>query len=338
MQNSETVDFLVIGAGLAGLACAGDLAATGATVQIVDKGRGVGGRMATRRWADGDNGTTLRVDHGAQFFTARGERFQSLIDAAQRDGWVRPWSRGFPQWKDGTITARPEGHTRYCAPGGMSDLPKHLAKNLTVETGFTVNRLTRADDGVYTAQSAEGGEVRGRSLVLNLPPAQALPLARPLLDPETVARLEAVTYDPAWTLLLRLHTDIPGATWPAVEFAGHPVLGWLSRDHTKRPSPDAPPVLVVHGSGAWSRDHLEDDPAAVRDALTNALQSVVGPLEIREATTHRWRYATPTAPLSDPFFWDSERGIGVCGDWCYPGGRVEGAITSGWSLAEALRG
>ncbi|MBC8101135.1 MAG: NAD(P)-binding protein, partial [Cytophagales bacterium] len=55
-------DFLVIGAGLAGLAFAGDAAASGASVRLLDKGRGVGGRTATRRFGD------LRVDHGAQYF------------------------------------------------------------------------------------------------------------------------------------------------------------------------------------------------------------------------------------------------------------------------------
>lgn len=50
---------VVVGAGIAGLMCARELAATGVDVVVVDKGRGVGGRMATRRFGG------AVFDHGA---------------------------------------------------------------------------------------------------------------------------------------------------------------------------------------------------------------------------------------------------------------------------------
>jgi len=62
-------DVLVIGAGISGLLCATQLQAAGLSTLVLDKGRGVGGRMATRRIGD----TTF--DHGAQFFTVRDARF-----------------------------------------------------------------------------------------------------------------------------------------------------------------------------------------------------------------------------------------------------------------------
>ena len=58
----------IVGAGLAGLSCAQALRAGGADVQLFDKGRGVGGRMATRR-VDTPLGPAT-FDHGAQFLTA----------------------------------------------------------------------------------------------------------------------------------------------------------------------------------------------------------------------------------------------------------------------------
>src|SRR5690348_18481074 len=42
---------VVIGAGLAGLACAGDLVAAGATVRVLEAGDAAGGRMRTDRQA-----------------------------------------------------------------------------------------------------------------------------------------------------------------------------------------------------------------------------------------------------------------------------------------------
>ncbi len=328
----EPTDFLVIGAGLAGLAFARDAQKHGKTVRVLDKGRGIGGRMATRRFGEG-----LRVDHGAQFFTARGTRFQEVVDAGLENGTVIEWSRGFPEWKNGEVVNRPPGHARYACPSGMSDLPKTLAQTVPVETGAQVVEITRTSKGsVYQAVCADGRVFAGAALMLCLPPVQLLSIARPLLPADTVAAIDAVTYDPAWTLIAQLENDLPGVNWPAVEFSGHPVLGWVSRDHTKRPGPNAPPVLVAHGSGNWSRAHLEDEPAAVQATLLGALTDVFGPLpNVVQTQTHRWRYANPTHLLGTPFFWDAQTRIGGGGDWA-GGGNVEGALTSGWELARAV--
>ena len=60
---------IVVGAGISGLLAARELSDAGWRVTVLDKGRGVGGRMATRRTGG------ARFDHGAQFFTVRDERF-----------------------------------------------------------------------------------------------------------------------------------------------------------------------------------------------------------------------------------------------------------------------
>ena len=330
--TKKTVDFLVIGAGLAGLAFACDAHNAGKSVCVLDKGRGVGGRMATRRMGN------VRVDHGAQFFTARGPRFQALVDGGLENGWIQEWSQGFPQWKNGAIESRAPGHARYMCPQGMSEFAKQLAQGLNVQTGAQAAQIEKApgesDDFFYRVTCADGRTFEGNAVMLCLPPLQLLTLARPLLSEETQTRLNNVTYDPAWTLLLHLETDLPGADWPAVEFDNHPVLGWVSRDNTKR-GPNAPPVLVVHGSGKWSAAHLEDEKEAVQAALMNALEETFGPLPVvLEAQVHRWRYANPTHLLGEPFFWDTQTRIGGAGDWA-GGGNVEGAVTSGWELAHA---
>jgi predicted NAD/FAD-dependent oxidoreductase len=62
------MDFAIIGAGMAGLACADALKEAGHNVALFDKGRGPGGRMSTRRMETplGE----VAFDHGAQYFTA----------------------------------------------------------------------------------------------------------------------------------------------------------------------------------------------------------------------------------------------------------------------------
>ena len=147
---SDTVDFLVVGAGLAGLAFAQDATNMGKTVCVIDKGRGVGGRMATRR-LEGN----VRVDHGAQFFTARGSRFEDMVKSGLADGTIMEWSRGFPQWKNGVIETRPPGHPRYACPQGMSQIPKMLAQNVDVQTGAQAAKIEKKEN-VYQVTCANG--------------------------------------------------------------------------------------------------------------------------------------------------------------------------------------
>jgi hypothetical protein len=221
----------------------------------------------------------------------------------------------------------------------MNVLPKRLAAGLDVVPQAQVVSLARDSvTGMWTATADDGRAFAGRTIVLNLPPAQILPLlAGPFLPAAATEALKAVQFDPCWALLIRLSRDLEGADWPALEVK-HPVLAWLSRDHTKRRDPaNAPPVLVAHASGSWSRDHLDDDPASVREQVLAAVTEVAGqPLAlVGEPVPFRWRYSWPTEAYPHTHFYDPNLALGWCGDWC-DGPRVEGAINSGWSLAEAL--
>lgn len=324
----DTPDFLVIGAGLAGIAAAADLRQAGASVLLLDKGRALGGRAATRRF-DGQP-----VDHGAQFCTARTERLQRLLDDGARDGWARVWCHGYPIWRDGVIHPRDDGHPRWCFPDGMRVLPERLAAGLDARTGIPVGSVARTADG-WEARAADGERFRGRRLILNLPPAQLRTVAGESLPPAMAAQIGTATLAPAWALFGPVEADF-GDGWPALELEGHPVLAWAARDHTKRAA-GARPTAVLHARGDWSAAQIDQPEAAVRERIAEAGRETLGVRFLPNARLHRWRYAKPETSLGEAFLWDRESGVGVCGDWC-AGGRVEGAIASGWALAEAIAG
>ncbi|OYX00993.1 MAG: deoxyribodipyrimidine photolyase, partial [Caulobacter vibrioides] len=79
----------IIGAGMAGLSCAQALSAAGHAVQVLDKGRGPGGRMSTRRIKTPQG--QVSFDHGAQFFTVRDPEFAARAAAWQAAGVAAPW-------------------------------------------------------------------------------------------------------------------------------------------------------------------------------------------------------------------------------------------------------
>ncbi|MFM8892129.1 MAG: FAD-dependent oxidoreductase, partial [Planctomycetia bacterium] len=88
MAASPETAVVVVGAGIAGLVAAGELARCGRRVVVLEKSRGVGGRMATRRVG------AAVCDHGAQFFTVRDDGFGSLVAKAREAAVVAAWCDG----------------------------------------------------------------------------------------------------------------------------------------------------------------------------------------------------------------------------------------------------
>ena len=117
-SSSQVIDTLIIGSGLAGLSAANRLTAQGLSVTVIDKGRGVGGRLAARRIGD------AVFDHGAQFFTARSEQFKTCVNQWIKSGVAEQWYQSYP--------GQPNGHPRYRGVPNMVSIAKHIAKDQTV--------------------------------------------------------------------------------------------------------------------------------------------------------------------------------------------------------------
>ena len=122
-------DCLVIGAGISGLMAAKVLSRKGLDVLVLDKGRGVGGRMSTRR------SNAHRFDHGAQSVICSTEEFSTVARGWQREQVIHPC-----QYPSGTDAAQSK-FGPMCANGGVNSIPKHLAADLRIKTGYRVTRV-----------------------------------------------------------------------------------------------------------------------------------------------------------------------------------------------------
>jgi hypothetical protein len=313
----------VIGAGLAGLACARRLAAAGVAVSVFDKGRAAGGRLATRR-AESEAGLHLGFDHGAQYLTARGAAFGAVL-AAHAVPWPAVTDRA------GAFVGSP----------GMSTLPRALAAGLTLSASRTVVSVTREGEG-WRVHHHAGDLARGPAPATApdaAGPFDAVavavphPQAAPLLPAALAARLAAVTVAPCWALLAAFAAPLP---LPGTLRPGAGPLVWAARDSAKPGRTAGAECWVAHAGPAWTREHLELTPDEVTPLLLTALAAATGALPpVSYAAAHRWRYALVEAPLGEPCLVDPALRIGAAGDWCL-GPRAEHAWDSGTALAEAL--
>jgi len=338
VQSPLTV--AVVGAGIAGAACAASLREAGLQVTLFDKSRGVGGRMATRRasWTGGDGRTqTVEFDHGAQTIAARQPRFQAQLTRAEAQGVVSRWQpRVHADWPAAAV------REVYVPLPGMPALARHLAQGVPQRLQQAVQRLHRSAEGWQLVLA--GGDMAGPfdQVVLALPPAQAAVLLAGHHDHWADA-LVAVRMAPCWTLMAA--TDDVDWPWDAAE-PGRGPLAWVARNDRKpgRGAPMGTATWVAHATPAWSAAHLEAEPSDVALALQDALRALLPtrraggqPLQWHHASVHRWRYAAPVAAAGGgpECWWDAQAGLGVCGDF-FSGGQVEAAWRSGDELADTI--
>jgi renalase len=329
----------VIGAGMAGASCAHGLAAAGCAVTIVDKARGPGGRLATRRleWSDASGlRRTVRLDHGAPAFTARSDEFQSFLARELQPGTLTAWAAALAP---GSRPLEDEGPL--CLP--LPDMPalcRGLIADLPRVWSFAVDRLVRHPLG-WQVQAA-GSSLAGHfdAVVLAMPPAQAATLLAPLRA-DWAQRASLALMQPCWTLMGVSRHPSGRPSW-AVGRPDQGPLAWVMRNDA-RPGRESEPDeahWVVHARAGWSRRHLDQPAEWVQAELQSALHDWLGePLDWAHAVVHRWRYAMPQVSSAGPArhgWWDVARGLGVCGDFL-GGCGVEGAWQSAQALVEAMQ-
>lgn len=325
----------VIGAGIAGLACGRELQARGAQVTLFDKGTVPGGRATTRITEHGN------FDHGAQYFTVQNHRFDSEVATWLRDGVARRWPGRVVAFSDGRMIEKAMSVERHVGAPGMNDLGRHLAASLDIRLSTKIEHVSASGGrrGLWHVHPSDGRELAVGgfdALVVALPSPQAAALLKG--HTELVAPMLTVQWVPCWAGMLALARP-SGAGFDGAFINDDPILGWVARDSGK---PDRLAVSsvaerwVLHAKPRWSQEYLEMEPAQAGQWLLRAFSARIGrALKPRWLAAHRWRFATPVNPLSQPFLWDARKHIGACGDWCN-GPRVEGAFLSGIALAEAI--
>jgi renalase len=297
----------VVGAGLSGASCAQALRARGVEVELIERGRAPGGRMASPELHG------RRVDIGAAYFTAKEPEFLSVVDGWRARGLVREWTDTFDVYSAGGHE-RSSGPMRYGTSGGLRTLVRDGVAG-DVLLGVGVEALDELDHD---------------AVVLAMPDPQAarlVPEWTDWVDYDPVIAVVAGWAQRSWTM-----TD-------ACFVNDDPDLAFVADDGSRRG--DGAAVLVAHTTADRARIHLEHPDDAIAPLIA-ALRRTMG---VESAPTwshaHRWTFAKPAKTHGDKAFGlDSHGGrlLGRCGDaWCPSGApRVESAWLSGRRLGAAL--
>ncbi|QXD23593.1 FAD-dependent oxidoreductase [Opitutia bacterium ISCC 51] len=318
-HKTSQIEFLVIGAGMTGLAAANALTQSGKEVVLLDKARGVGGRLGNRRF-DG-----AVFDHGAQFITARDGRFKRLTLDWQNRGIIKEWR----QRKLGADVV-----PRFRGSPTMSAIAKELGQNLDIRLSSPVGSIKQEGDE-WSISLKEGEHIQANALLITPPVTQSLAIldaGKISIPEETRQRLEKIQYEKCFAVMVLLEQPscIPKPGYFKLKKGP---IAWIADNQIKGISEI--PAVTIHATGEYSETNWERDRDEIARDLIHSAKEWLGSSVVKYQI-HGWRYSKPTTTNVNLCEVISQHPPLLMAGDAFASARVEGAVLSGWAAAGTL--
>lgn len=346
-------DVVIVGAGMAGLVCARRLQGAGYQACLVEKSRGLGGRMATRRLEG------IPTDHGARYLQPQGSLLTSLTQHWLKQGIITQWRpRVSVLDAAGQLHPGDAAELYYVAPMGMSAIGKALGADLVIHKQQRVTAIAPRSDNIWQITAIAGTDNqtvqhRAKALVLAMPAPQILPLLDPWRSQPAIAALLAqlttVRYAPCITVIGQYASPQVSARsesmtasfsqsepWMVQGYHSTPFF-WVGLDNSKRTV--SRPHVVLQSSAAFAANWLESsDLQSAGEALLSHAGKLIAPWLATPDRwqVHRWRYALVEEPTHQSIpEYTHPLPLMACGDW-WGTNNVASAVEAGWAAAHQI--
>lgn len=316
----------IIGAGITGLSLAKNLKENNFEVEVFDKGRGVGGRMSSRRTEWG------YLDHGAQYLTIRNEQFHDFLKPYIEQEVIKPWYQTFAIWNNNQFTIEKPDALRYVSLPAMNNLCKELASNLSVKVNTKIVKLSKRSHQWKLTDINKNTYDNYDLVISTAPPKQTADLfENHTHEVKEISKIEMLS---CFSLMLIPEQNFV-LPYQGIKFQ-HPVLGWIGVNYSK-PARDNNGGLIIQSNFDWAGEHIDDNLEEIGDLLQDSAEKVFKLKfnKLNYKSVHRWLYATPKKVASQPYFWNQKKNLAACGDWCVAG-KIEGAFLSGMALFNSI--
>lgn len=323
----------VIGAGMAGLACAKKLGESFFDVTVYEKNPDLGGRVFTGEIND------RQFDQGTQYFLIRYKEFQTQLTEWLAEGRARLWDVAYGCLKKGFVERVEIPSPVYVGTPSMKELTRHLADRSVVLPGEQVAQPVKQGDK-WRLHNTRGHFLGDFDYVIVSVPA---PDAIPLLGCSLVLkeRIGSVEMSPRWVLFLGFDASL-ALGYDVLEFADLDIeLSVCDSRKPQRNLTTGEENWVIHATETWSRTHFDDEADEVEKHLTQVFLDAVSQVpgyakqKLELARAQRWDHARVVKSVGEHCLFDCDAGIGACGDWCL-GGHLSAAWMSGTSMANRL--
>lgn len=321
-----STDVLVIGAGMAGLTLASKLKRQGKQVLCVDKARGSGGRLSSKRVQGSEHAVSF--DLGALSFTATTSQFEQVVKSWCDAGHVSSWLQH-------------DGQIEYVGTPRSSSITRLLADEVGVKFGVRISAIVKGENTWSVYSETDGHEslyAYANEIVLACPAPQTYDLLPQ--DHHFKALLKTTSIHPQWVAMFALpHT----LSVPNLLLHPNDTIARISYENSKpgRDTGHGLHVYCVQASREWSEARLDYSKDKVVYELANELSQLCPePLVVKSDYAHRWLYSQGSENGHvDNGFMSGEDGLYICGDYVLGElqvGGVEAAYLSGCALAKHM--
>jgi renalase len=268
----EPWDTVIVGSGVCGITLAKLLEEKGQRVLVLDKGRGPGGRVASKTLEG------FQLDTAADQVMSNREDVMALLGRFAGARWVENATEGGWQWSFAE-TAR--------------EVMVNFAGNVPVQHTFVSHLVRHLPDRLGVMRHGFGEPVWARSVVLTMPVPQAQAIIAHsdfLLDYD----LDAVAYTKRQVLLAVFDGDghVPDSSWST---------DMIERVRY-RPRPDGMLGVEAFASEPWSEATWDQDATISRGRLLRELGLLFESARVWGSDVMRWRYAEVTTAHPEPFW------------------------------------
>lgn len=320
-----STDVLVIGAGLAGLTLAQQLKRQGRHVACVDKARGSGGRLSSKRVSI--NEQSISFDLGALSFTAQSPSFEQAVNLWREQGHIIKWLDH-------------DSHAQYIGSPRSSSLTRSLADDLGVHFSVRISAIVKTETGWQIFREDNDKDelyAYANEIVLACPAPQAYDL----IPNEHILKtqLQGVNIYPQWVVMLALEKPLliddlivkPNSHIAKISYENS--KPGRNNDHNLH-------IYSVQASVSWSQSRLDYSKDKVIYELASELsQLCTDPVLIKEDYAHRWLYSNGSnLPQSEKGFITSHD-LSLCGDYLMKNDLIDGveaAYLSGLALGKYM--
>ncbi|MFP5519780.1 MAG: NAD(P)/FAD-dependent oxidoreductase [Bdellovibrionia bacterium] len=305
----------IIGAGITGSWLASQLQKQNHDVVVLDKGRGVGGRLATRRTE------TVQFDHGAPFFEIKDPKILHMIQEDVKAGVL-------VEQRPGVFVAQPQMNSwcKLLTQKVDLKLSHEVKKIIPMESGWQLEGVQKKSDEdlAFTLTGFD-------RVIATAPFAQTQQwMPRDLW--QDFAQFSLLKMSPNFVMMLELQGGVDLAQ---ISFDKKVISHVVNNSEKAGRISGTTMALVVYATAAWSEAHLEMNVNEVQDLLLKALSLPLSATAL-QVQTHRWRYAASSGQSPYLFFTSKDRSLCAAGDWLSPQGGVEGALLSAMTLLSHL--
>ena len=304
----------IIGTGLSAIFSAIHLRKnTDLEINLFDKARGLGGRLATRRAEGG------KFDHGAQYFSI--ERINNLPEIQMLIN-------------EGVIN-NIEDKDIYFSPDGMTNIAKKLLIDFNI---FKEHKLVSIDkeNENYKLFFENGSTFNSDYIIMSCPMPQSLEILNKSkidYDNNLIKDLEDLSYFPCIVVMIKSEIKLSNLDKHIGTDVDSKDISWIGDNFGKKVS-NIENYYTIQCSPEFSYENFENEYDETNKKLKHEMEKIFGS-NYQILSNHKWRYSIPKNFYQgdNSLVINQKNFLGLCGD-IFTNGRFDGAITSGLSIAD----